>query len=102
MRLFPKKEKETITLPTDKNYVICHKKEKIITDEECDNYEHNKKCDETGDIIHRTHHKSSHAGYRYKGRGPAGSVLNQCRYCLENQKEKTFVIPIEARKFFQK
>ncbi len=99
MRLFPKKEKETVTLPADKNYVICHKKEKIIIDEECDNYEHNKKCDETGDVIHRTHHKSSHAGYRY--RGITGSVLNQCRYCLENQKEKTFVIPVEARKFFQ-
>lgn len=101
MRIFPKKEKETITLPADKKYVICHKKEKVITDEECDHYEHNKKCDETGDIQHRTHRKSSYAGYRYTGGGPSGSVLNQCKYCLKNQELETFVIPVEARKFFQ-
>ena len=89
MRIFPKKEKETITLPADKKY------------EECDHYEHNKKCDETGDIQHRTHRKSSYAGYRYTGGGPSGSVLNQCKYCLKNQELETFVIPVEARKFFQ-
>lgn len=96
-----RKEKEYISLPKDGVYIFCHNKKQVIPDEKCDYYEHNKKCDETKDYIHRTHSKHTFAGYRI--RGYSGMVLNQCNYCIEhNKKEETYVIPPEVRKYFPK
>lgn len=100
MKLF-KKEKEYITLPKDGVYIFCHNQKKIIPDEHCDYYEHNKKCDENKDYIHRTHFSHTMAGYSI--RGYSGPVLNQCDYCIEhNKKRETYLIPPEIRKYFPK
>lgn len=86
-----------------KNYVYCYLREDIILDEDCDCYKHNLEVDNQKDPWHkggRTHHKSSYAGYSY--RGVSGTILNSCDYCIKNLEQyEEFLLPEKASKIYR-
>lgn len=97
-----KKFYEYVVLRKDKPYVLCHLKKRIILEEECDNYEYNEQCDKTHQIIKRTHRKGSLSGAVAigPGRGPRGSLINECDYCTKDPNLITLAIPLDAQKYF--
>lgn len=81
---FPKKQSKYVYLDKDKKYVFCYKKHSIIEHKDCDYYEHNLECDKNKDYWGRTHSDSSRASWVYAYE--SGSVLNECKYCLEERR----------------
>ena len=84
-----------VWLLKDRDYVYCFLREKVIFEEECNHYEDNLKCDENDDFWSRTHRKGTRAGYCYAE--VSGSVLNSCKFCLEDaEKWEEYIIPQDA------
>lgn len=92
---------EKVYLNPDIDYVFCFLKETIITEEECDMYEHNKKCYDEGKILNMTHTFGSNSGvcYAHGGQDP---ILNSCKYCLKQGKAKRYWLPQDAVPLFNK
>ena len=82
---FPKKQNKYVYLDKDKKWLFCYKKREIIEHKDCDFYEHNLECKKNGYYWGRTHSDSSLAGWSYVGE--SASILNECKYCLEEQYE---------------
>ena len=91
-----KKQVDTVTLPDDKDFVFCFKKKDIILDEECDFYKHNKECDKNGNLQGRTHLKHTMSGASRQNDNL--SLLNECKYCLEDHNNTTYRLSTEALK----
>lgn len=68
-------------LPKGEKWIFCFKRRNIITHQECDYYEHNKKCDEKGDVWGRTHSSHTISGRQYVT--DCCSILNECDYCIK-------------------
>ena len=83
-RWFNRKTKH-VYLDKRKNWIFCYKKCRIIEHNDCDYYEHNLECDKNKDYWSRTHSDSSRAGWKYADEN--GSVLNECKYCLEERRD---------------
>ena len=103
MSLFGKKKKFKETVLSDTG-LFCDRFKKLIHEEDCVHYEHNRRCDTTKDYLKRTH-----PSYPAKGiggsivRGTGGlSPLWVCDYCRERNEEgvKEGYVPEELRKYF--
>lgn len=90
---------EKVYLDKDTDYVFCYLKKRIITEPECDMYEHNKKCYDERKILNMTHTFGSNSGRCYAYGGP-DPILNSCRYCLDKDKAERYWLPEDAIQYF--
>lgn len=90
---------EKVYLDKNIDYVFCFKKGTVIEEEKCDMYEHNLECDENNDFWSRTHRKGSLSGVCIVGKG---SMLNECKYCIEKDEAGEYYLSEEASKLFNK
>lgn len=91
---FKHKLNTSVQLNKNKDYVFCFKSGRIILEEDCDMYEHNKECDVKHDFWGRTHVKGSNSGRQLQG--DKYPLLNECRYCLEDHDVVTYRLSDEA------
>ena len=91
---FKHKVNREVRLDKSNDYVFCFKNGRIILEEDCDMYEHNKECDAKHDFRGRTHIKGSNSGRQLQG--DKYPLLNECKYCIEDHDVDAYCLSEEA------